>query len=193
MDVSNEIFFNVINAGTLSGLISLLKSEHESIKESPSFDPNDSLYRDYLDLTDSNFIINLSTLPHRLFIGIYHINKIIGYACVMDCTPTLHLDNLYIRKDFRNRKVGKYFLENFPIQGVCTNPKNERAIDLYRSAGFKIKDINPESKTSILLTRMRKYRSTHDCCDDSICKINLLHFADRNTLEIIHPHLKQEN
>lgn len=123
---------------------------------------NPSLVTDYKDLVDANNLHNVSTLPNRVLIGFYFNNELIGYAALMDSAPAMHLDLIYIQEEYRNKKIGKAFLDVFPIQSIYTNPHNERAIDLYLSSGFKVKQIVPDSKTSVHFTRVRKYKPIED-------------------------------
>jgi len=61
-------------------------------------------------------------------------------------TPTGFIDNLFVKKEFRNQGVGKMLIKEFMNElkkrkiGICrlgVNLNNEKAIKLYESLGFK--------------------------------------------------------
>ena len=91
-----------------------------------------------------DFQIEKSSNPFTKYIVYIEDDKALGYIEYNDIYDTIDIVNVYVKEEYRNKKIGdsllKYLIKNNTNKKNITlevNSKNEIAIRLYKNNGFK--------------------------------------------------------
>ena len=108
----------------------------------------DVLEKDFDDFWKDNTLKEelLSNYSYFITIKLSKTNEILGFAGFKKTLDTADIMNIVVRKDFRNKKIGKKLLDSLiqkaKEQDIKTiflevNSKNLPALKLYENIGFK--------------------------------------------------------
>lgn len=116
--------------------------------------------------SNSNLESELNNSNSHCFVAKFE-NEIVGFASILQILDEIHLDNIVVKKDFRNLGIGKQLLEH--LINICTNINNVRLITLevnetntiaqklYEDFGFKKLGIRKNyyglNKNAIIMTK----------------------------------------
>lgn len=104
----------------------------------------DILISDFDDFWNYNILKSELENPLSKYIVAKQDEKIIGFAGIIDTLDQMEITNIVVRKDMRNKGIGKLLLENLILHSkgknriyLEVNEKNTIAIKLYEKNGFK--------------------------------------------------------
>ena len=108
----------------------------------------DVLEKDFDDFWKDNTLKEelLSNYSYFITIKLSKTNEILGFAGFKKTLDTADIMNIVVRKDFRNKKIGKKLLsslikkakeQNIKTIFLEVNSKNLPALKLYENIGFK--------------------------------------------------------
>lgn len=106
----------------------------------------DTLYSDFDNFWSYNILKNELLSNNTTYIVAKENNRVIGFAGIMTCLDEATLNNIVVRKDFRQKGVGTELLEtiielcgnlNMKTLTLEVNASNIQAINLYKKFGFE--------------------------------------------------------